>query len=52
MIDRQDDAKYIFENLIEIRISSSFAHEIGLITDDQLQCLKESWYEYDKLLKK
>lgn len=50
MIDRQNKMDYILENLNEIRISSSFANEIGLITDDQLQAIREKWYEYSKLL--
>lgn len=50
MLDRQSGADYILENLNEIRISSSFANEIGLITDDELQAVKEKWYGYKEIL--
>ncbi|NAR99897.1 hypothetical protein [Acinetobacter haemolyticus] len=50
MIDRGNDAKYILADLRELQAKADFARDLGVISDDEHQEIKEQWYHYRELL--
>ncbi|KJH56951.1 hypothetical protein [Acinetobacter calcoaceticus] len=50
MIDKGDDTKYILADLRELQAKADFAKDLGIISDDEHQEIKEKWYHYRELL--
>ncbi|MFX2144870.1 hypothetical protein [Acinetobacter baumannii] len=50
MIDRGNDIKYILADLRELQAKADFARDLGIISDDEHQEIKEKWYHYRELL--